>query len=223
MLHPDEVLTRERLLDAVWGWSYPAATRAVDTRIAELRRLLKDDADTPRYIETLIGQGYRFLGRWRAAGDKPPGPGSRGPSPGGRTGAGRRPPTGLAPNPILYLRGDTGTLLLAAGGAVAAAGAVILALQARSRRRWTRPSRGRAASRPNPTAALSGAWTTRSRTRSPPSAPRWPTWATPATMPRWPACAPRWTGWPGSAAICARSPRWRLSRWRRSRWTWPGS
>jgi DNA-binding response OmpR family regulator len=63
MLHPDEVLGRERLLDAVWGWSYPAATRAVDTRIAELRRLLKDDADTPRFIETLIGQGYRFLGR----------------------------------------------------------------------------------------------------------------------------------------------------------------
>lgn len=63
MLHPDEALTRERLLDAVWGWDYPAATRAVDTRIAELRRVLKDDAETPRYIETLIGQGYRFIGR----------------------------------------------------------------------------------------------------------------------------------------------------------------
>ena len=61
MLHPDEVLSRERLLDAVWGWDYPAATRAVDTRIAELRRGLKDDAETPRYIETLIGQGYRFV------------------------------------------------------------------------------------------------------------------------------------------------------------------
>jgi DNA-binding response OmpR family regulator len=63
MLHSDEVLTRERLLDAVWGWDYPAATRAVDTRIAELRRVLKDDAETPKYIETLIGQGYRFIGR----------------------------------------------------------------------------------------------------------------------------------------------------------------
>jgi DNA-binding winged helix-turn-helix (wHTH) protein len=55
------VLSRERLLDAVWGWDYPAATRAVDTRIAELRRGLKDDAETPRFIETLIGQGYRFV------------------------------------------------------------------------------------------------------------------------------------------------------------------
>jgi DNA-binding response OmpR family regulator len=63
MLHPDEVLSRERLLDAVWGWDYPAATRAVDTRIAELRRMLHDTAETPQFIETLIGQGYCFIGR----------------------------------------------------------------------------------------------------------------------------------------------------------------
>jgi DNA-binding winged helix-turn-helix (wHTH) protein len=68
MLHPDEVLSRERLLDAVWGWDYPAATRAVDTRIAELRRMLSDDAESPRFIETLIGQGYRFIGRVEAGG-----------------------------------------------------------------------------------------------------------------------------------------------------------
>ncbi len=66
MLHPDEVLTRERLLNAVWGWDYPAATRTVDTRVAELRRALNDDAETPRFIETLIGQGYRFIGRVEA-------------------------------------------------------------------------------------------------------------------------------------------------------------
>jgi len=63
MLHPDEILSRERLLDAVWGWDYPAATRAVDTRIAELRRTLHDDPENPQFIETLIGQGYRFVGR----------------------------------------------------------------------------------------------------------------------------------------------------------------
>ena len=68
MLHPDEVLSRERLLDAVWGWDYPAVTRAVDTRIAELRRLLNDNAESPRYVETLIGQGYRFVGRVEASG-----------------------------------------------------------------------------------------------------------------------------------------------------------
>jgi DNA-binding response OmpR family regulator len=62
MTHPDEVLTRERLLDAVWGWDYPVGTRAVDTRVAELRRALAEDADSPRFIETVAGAGYRFVG-----------------------------------------------------------------------------------------------------------------------------------------------------------------
>jgi DNA-binding response OmpR family regulator len=60
MTHPDELVTRERLLDVVWGWDYPVGSRAVDTRVAELRRALKDDHTQPRYIETIPGQGYRF-------------------------------------------------------------------------------------------------------------------------------------------------------------------
>lgn len=62
MTHPDELLTRDRLLDAVWGWDYPTGTRTVDTRIAELRRELDDDPADPRFIETVPGQGYRFVG-----------------------------------------------------------------------------------------------------------------------------------------------------------------
>ncbi|MGD9145625.1 MAG: response regulator transcription factor [Anaerolineae bacterium] len=62
MTHPDELLTRDRLLDAVWGWDYPTGTRTVDTRIAELRRVLGDDPVEPLYIETVPGQGYRFVG-----------------------------------------------------------------------------------------------------------------------------------------------------------------
>lgn len=61
MTHPDEMLTRDRLLDAVWGWDYPAGTRTVDTRMAELRRALDDDPANPRFIETLSGEGYRFI------------------------------------------------------------------------------------------------------------------------------------------------------------------
>ena len=67
MTHPDELVTRERLLDAVWGWDYPAGTRAVDTRVAELRRALNDKAAEPRYIETVPGQGYRFAADVEAA------------------------------------------------------------------------------------------------------------------------------------------------------------
>jgi len=62
MTHPDELMTRDRLLDAVWGWDYPTGTRTVDTRIAELRRALGDEPSDPRYIETVPGQGYRFVG-----------------------------------------------------------------------------------------------------------------------------------------------------------------
>ena len=61
--HPDELLSRDRLLDAVWGWDYPVGTRTVDTRVAELRRVLGDDPGDPKYIETFPGQGYRFIGK----------------------------------------------------------------------------------------------------------------------------------------------------------------
>lgn len=62
MTHPDELVSRERLLDAVWGWDYPVGTRAIDTRVAELRKSLGDDPAQPTYIETITGQGYRFIG-----------------------------------------------------------------------------------------------------------------------------------------------------------------
>jgi len=61
MTHPDELLSRERLLDVVWGWEYPVGSRAVDTRIAELRRILADDAGDPVFIETVPSLGYRFI------------------------------------------------------------------------------------------------------------------------------------------------------------------
>lgn len=61
MTHPDEAVTRERLLEVVWGWEYPAGTRTVDTRMAEVRRALDDDPAEPRYIETIPGEGYRFI------------------------------------------------------------------------------------------------------------------------------------------------------------------
>ncbi len=63
MLNAGEAVDRDRLLDEVWGWAYAVETRAVDIRIAELRRALGDDPASPRYIETVIGRGYRFLGQ----------------------------------------------------------------------------------------------------------------------------------------------------------------
>lgn len=58
---PEEVHTRHRLLEVLWGYEHPVGTRAVDNRVAELRRVLADDAARPRYIETVAGSGYRFV------------------------------------------------------------------------------------------------------------------------------------------------------------------
>jgi DNA-binding response OmpR family regulator len=68
MTHPDEAVSRERLLDVVWGWEYPAGTRTVDTRMAELRRALNDDPAEPRFIETIPSEGYRFIASVRGEG-----------------------------------------------------------------------------------------------------------------------------------------------------------
>ena len=67
MSHPDEVMTRERLLEAVWGWSFPAGTRSVDTRVAELRRALEENSGSPELITTVPGIGYRFSARVESA------------------------------------------------------------------------------------------------------------------------------------------------------------
>lgn len=65
MDHPGEIISREQLLDKVWGWSYAVQSRAVDMRIAELRKVLDDHPTEPQFIETVVGQGYRFLGQVR--------------------------------------------------------------------------------------------------------------------------------------------------------------
>jgi DNA-binding response OmpR family regulator len=63
MAHPGEVFERERLLQTVWGFDAIVTTRAVDHRVAEIRRVLGDDPASPEYIETVSGAGYRFLGQ----------------------------------------------------------------------------------------------------------------------------------------------------------------
>lgn len=61
MTHPDEIISRERLLQLVWGWEYPAGTRTVDTRMFELRKALGEDPAQPKYIATRAGEGYIFI------------------------------------------------------------------------------------------------------------------------------------------------------------------
>lgn len=56
----DKVLTRDSLLDRVWGYEYYGETRTVDVHIRHLRQKVEDDDKNPKYIETIRGIGYRF-------------------------------------------------------------------------------------------------------------------------------------------------------------------
>jgi DNA-binding response OmpR family regulator len=59
--HRGEVVTRDRLLDEVWGYERFPTTRTVDTHILRLRRKLERDPDRPVWIETVHGHGYKFV------------------------------------------------------------------------------------------------------------------------------------------------------------------
>ncbi|MGE5629302.1 MAG: response regulator [Solirubrobacterales bacterium] len=54
------VLTRELLLDKIWGYEYIGETRTVDVHIRHLRQKIEDDDKNPKFIETIRGVGYRF-------------------------------------------------------------------------------------------------------------------------------------------------------------------
>ena len=58
--HRGDVVTRERLLDEVWGYERFPTTRTVDTHILRLRRKFEADPDRPSFILTVHGQGYKF-------------------------------------------------------------------------------------------------------------------------------------------------------------------
>ncbi|HEX7959449.1 MAG TPA: response regulator transcription factor [Terriglobales bacterium] len=60
--HAGEVLTRDRLLEEVWGYdSYPS-TRTVDAHLVRLRQKLEPDPEQPHFFLTVHGMGYRFVG-----------------------------------------------------------------------------------------------------------------------------------------------------------------
>jgi two-component system alkaline phosphatase synthesis response regulator PhoP len=58
----EAVLSRDRLLDEVWGYdSYPT-TRTVDMHIVKLRKKIEQDPASPLYILSVYGGGYKFVG-----------------------------------------------------------------------------------------------------------------------------------------------------------------
>jgi DNA-binding response OmpR family regulator len=60
--HPAETLSRDRLLDAVWGYENYPNTRTVDAHIVHLRQKLEPNPEEPKFILTVHGTGYKFVG-----------------------------------------------------------------------------------------------------------------------------------------------------------------
>jgi DNA-binding response OmpR family regulator len=59
--NPGRVITREEILDTLWGVDHVAESSVVDRQIRNLRARLQDDWRHPRFIATVPGRGYRFL------------------------------------------------------------------------------------------------------------------------------------------------------------------
>jgi len=61
--HPGELVTREQLREQIWGeGNFVDFEHSLNAAINKLRRALCDSAENPRYIETMPGRGYRFVG-----------------------------------------------------------------------------------------------------------------------------------------------------------------
>jgi DNA-binding response OmpR family regulator len=60
--HKGQMLSREFILERVWGWDYIGDSRTVDVHVRWLRQKIEKDASTPERIVTVRGGGYRFEG-----------------------------------------------------------------------------------------------------------------------------------------------------------------
>jgi DNA-binding response OmpR family regulator len=60
--HKGQMLSREFILERVWGWDYIGDSRTVDVHVRWLRQKIEEDAGEPKRIVTVRGGGYRFEG-----------------------------------------------------------------------------------------------------------------------------------------------------------------
>ncbi|MGH7494123.1 MAG: response regulator transcription factor [bacterium] len=58
--HPGELISRDRMLDEIWGYEVYVTTRTIDNYILRLRKHIEPDLENPRYIKTIRGAGYLF-------------------------------------------------------------------------------------------------------------------------------------------------------------------
>ncbi|HHY39365.1 MAG TPA: winged helix-turn-helix transcriptional regulator [Clostridia bacterium] len=58
--NPGKVLTRDFLLDTIWGYDFYGDTRVVDVHVSHLRDKIEEDPVSPRYLKTVRGVGYKL-------------------------------------------------------------------------------------------------------------------------------------------------------------------
>jgi two-component system, OmpR family, response regulator MtrA len=59
--NPNRVFARELLLERIWGYQLPTATRTVDVHIQRLRQQIEDDPRRPQRLVTVRNIGYKFV------------------------------------------------------------------------------------------------------------------------------------------------------------------
>lgn len=60
--HPCQLLTRDDIAEALWGKNvFVDAETGINTAIRKVRAALEDDSAQPRYLQTVVGRGYRFV------------------------------------------------------------------------------------------------------------------------------------------------------------------
>ena len=162
--HRGAALSRDELLNEVWGYNAMPSTRTVDVHVAWLRQKLEDNPRHPQYILTVHGLGYKFVGLTRPPAVASPGAGHQAPRTGqlargtsrailGRIGRGR---PGHDPCSTEAARGSTGdgisperTIGIVAGVSLVAgaAGALVATTPGRARRPNSPPPRPTASGR----------------------------------------------------------------------------
>lgn len=59
--NPNRVIRREQLLNDVWGYDYLGESRTVDVHMLNVRKKIEPDPKKPKYLITIIGEGYKFV------------------------------------------------------------------------------------------------------------------------------------------------------------------
>ncbi len=68
--NPGQLLTRDQIADKLWGKDvFVDIEQGINTAIRKIRRALQDDSAQPRYLQTVVGRGYRFIAEIYIEGD----------------------------------------------------------------------------------------------------------------------------------------------------------